>query len=309
MTQSPVYDVVIIGGGPAGLTAGLYASRGRFSTLLIERGLFGGQIATTEHVENYPGFPNGISGMELGQFMMEQAEKFGLKTISAEASGIELQGGLKIVKTSEGDLVARTVIVAGGSQRQKMAVPGEEEFTGKGVSYCATCDAAFFQDQAVAVVGGGDSAISEALHLAKFASKVTLIHRRDELRATGILQERAFAEPRIQLLWDTTVESVEGKKFVEKLRVNNVKTGTKSAIEVSGVFVSIGFRPDTDYLRGILPLDSAGHIITNERMETDIPGIMAAGDIRHNSAKQAITAAGDGATAALSVERFLTESR
>ncbi len=309
MTGQHRYDVVIIGAGPAGLTAGIYASRARLNSLLIERGLFGGQITYAERVENYPGFPEGIRGLELGQLMQEQAAKYGLKTVTAEATGIELQGAQKIVKTTEGDFVAKAVIVAGGSQRQKLGVPGEEAFTGKGVSYCAACDAAFFRDQPVAVVGGGDSTISEALHLAKFASKVTVIHRRGELRAARILQERAFAEPKIQFRWDTTVDAIEGEQFVRKLRLNQVKTDTKSALEVAGIFVSIGFKPDTDYLKGILPLDNVGHIITNERMETPVPGILAAGDIRHNSARQAITAAGDGATAAINIESFLTENK
>ena len=307
MTEQHRYDVVIIGGGPAGLTAGLYASRARLDTLLIERGLFGGQITTSEHVENFPGFPQGLSGMELGQLMTEQSTKYGLKTITAEAKGLVTRTGQHIVKTSEGDFMTKTVIIAGGSQRQKLGVPGEEEFIGKGVSYCATCDGAFFQDMPVAIVGGGDAAISEALHLAKFASKVTLIHRRNELRATRILQERAFAEPKLQFLWETTVEAVEGEQFVKKLKINHVKTGAKSDLEVAGVFVSIGFKPDTEYLRTILPLDSIGHIITNEKMETEVSGILAAGDIRHNSARQVVTAAGDGATAAINVERFLTE--
>lgn len=305
MSERPRYEVIIIGSGPAGLTAGLYTSRGRLKSLLIERGLFGGQINNTERIENYPGFPEGIDGLELGRLMLEQATKYGLETVTAEATGIELKGEQKIVKTTEGNFVARAVIIAGGSQRQKLGIPGEKEFTGKGVSYCATCDAAFFRDQPVAVVGGGNAAISEALHLARFASKVTVIHRRGELRASPILQERALAEPKIQFLWNTTVEAIEGEQFVRKLRLNQMETVEKSALEVAGIFVSIGFKPDTDYLRGILPLDNVGHIITNEKMETTVPDIMAAGDIRSNSARQAIAAAGDGATAAVYVERSL----
>jgi len=302
------YDVVIIGAGPAGLTAGLYASRARLNSLLIERGLVGGQIANAERVENYPGFPEGISGPELGQLMHQQAAQYGLKTVIAEATGIELQKGQKLVKTTEGDFIARAVIIAGGSKRQILDVPGEEEFTGKGVSYCATCDAAFFREQPVAVVGGSDAALTEALHLAKFASKIIVIHRRRQLRATRILQERAFAEPKIEFQWDSTVEKIEGENSVKRIGLNQVKTGEKSALDVAGVFISIGFKPDTDYLKGILPLDAVGHIITNEKMETEIPGILAAGDIRQDSARQAITAAGDGATAAIYAERFLTES-
>ncbi|MFC1940285.1 thioredoxin-disulfide reductase [Chloroflexota bacterium] len=301
------YDVVIIGAGPAGLTAGLYTSRAGLSSLLIERGLFGGQIINAEKVENYPGFPEGISGFELGQLMHQQAEKYGLKTATANATGLELQEGQRTVNTTEGNFTARALIIAGGSERQKLGVPGEKDFTGKGVSYCATCDAAFFKELPVAVVGGSDTAITEALHLAKFATRVYLIHRRRQLRATRILQERALAEPQIEFLWDSTVDRIEGEDFVKKLLINNVPTGAKSTLEIGGVFVSIGFKPDTEYLKGILTLDPVGHIITNEKMETEISGVFAAGDIRQYSARQAITAAGDGATAAVYAEKFLTE--
>ena len=309
MIYSPNHDVVIIGGGPAGLTAGIYTSRGRLKSLLIERGLVGGQIANAEWVENYPGFPEGINGFELGQLIHQQATKYGLETVNAGAAGIEFQKNRKVVKTTEGDFTAKAVIIAGGSKRQELGVPGEEEFTGKGVSYCATCDAAFFKEQPVAVVGGGDAAITEALHLAKFASKVTMIHRRRQLRASRILQETAFSEPKIEFMWDNTVNEIEGEDFVKRLRLNQVLTGEKSTLEVAGIFISIGFKPDTDYLKGVLPLDAAGHIITNDKMETEIPGVLAAGDIRHNSVRQAITAAGDGATAALYAEKFLTENK
>jgi thioredoxin reductase (NADPH) len=301
-----IRDVIIVGGGPAGLTAGIYTARSRLDSLLTEKGLFGGQITNAEWVENFPGFPEGISGIDLGQHMHDQAARFGLETILAQVTGLEIQGDLKVVKTTDGDFTTRVVILAGGSERQKLGIPGEEEFTGRGVSYCATCDAAFFRDRLVAVAGGGDAAITEALHLAKMASKVTVIHRRNELRATKILQEKAFAEPKIDFAWDSVVERVEGKDFVEGLRLRNVKTGQSSDFKVDGLFVSIGFRPDTDYLKGLLELDDIGHIITNEKMETGIAGIFAAGDIRRNSGRQAITAAGDGATAAIFAEKYLT---
>lgn len=308
VTDKRNYDVIIIGGGPAGLTAGLYTARARLSSLLIERELIGGLLANVERLENFPGFPDGINGFELGQLMLQQATQYGLQTITAEATGITLiEGGKKIVKTTEGDFTAKAVIISGASKRQKLGVPGEEEFTGKGVSYCATCDAPLFRDQPVAIVGGGNAAITEALHLAKFASRVTVIHRRDQLRASRILQERAFAEPKIAFLWDTVVEEVEGTDFVKSIKLRNVVRGEKSALEVAGVFVAIGFQPDTAYLKGLLALDPIGHIITNEKMETEIHGILAAGDIRHNSARQAITAAGDGATAAIYADRFLNE--
>ena len=301
------YEVVIIGGGPAGLTAGLYAARAKLNSLLIEKGAIGGQIVNAEQVDNYPGFPEGISGSELGELMHQQATKYGLKTLIAEVTGLEPQEKQKVVKTTEGNFIAKAVIIAGGSNRQKLGIPGEKKFTGKGVSYCATCDAFFFQDKPVAVVGGGNAAVTEALYLVKFASKVTVIHRRDRLRATSILQEKAFSEPKIEFLWDTVVEEIGGGDFVERIRLRQVKTGEKSALEVAGIFVSVGLKPDTDYLKGVLPLSEAGYIITNDRLETGTPGIFAAGDIRHDSARQVITAAGDGATAAIYAEKFITE--
>lgn len=308
-TETGNYKVIIIGGGPAGLSAGIYTSRARINSLLIERLAVGGQIANAEQVENYPGFPQGIGGFELGQSMHQQATRFGLQTVSADVTGIEIDGKQKIINTTEGDYQATAIIIAGGSTRQKLGVPGEAEFTGKGVSYCATCDAAFFRDRPVAVVGGGNAAITEAIHLTKFASSVNVIHRRRELRATRILQELAFAEPNIEFHWDSTVDAIEGDDFVERLTLNNVNNGEKSILVVAGVFISIGFQPNTDYLRNVVPLDNGGHIITNEKMETEIPGIFAAGDIRQNSARQAITAAGDGATAAIFAERYLTEQK
>jgi len=303
--EDSAYEVIIVGGGPAGLTAGIYASRARFRTLLIEKTALGGQITNAEHVENFPGFPEGISGFELGELLHQQAEKFGLETRFAEVAGLDLKEDRRLVSTDDGDFTTRVLIIAGGSVRQELGVAGEKDFTGRGVSYCATCDAAFFREKPVAVVGGGDAAITEALHLTRFASGVTVVHRRDQLRASRILRERAFNEPSIDFRWDSVVDSVQGKDFVEGVGLRNVKTGEQSTLDVAGVFVSIGFRPETDYLKGVLPLDEAGLIITNERMETGVPGVFAAGDIRHNSARQAITAAGDGATAAVCAEEYL----
>ena len=300
------YEVVIIGGGPAGLTAGLYTSRARLNSLLIERGLVGGLITETELVENYPGFPEGISGFELGQLMHQQVTKYGTKTIIAEATGIELREEQKVVKTTKGDFIAKAVIIASGSERLKLGITGEEEFTGKGVSYCATCDAAFFREVPVAVVGGGDAAITEALHLAKFASKVIVIHRRDQLRAIRVLQEKAFSEPKIEFLWNAIVDEIEGEDLVKRIKLREVKTGENSVLNVAGIFISVGLKPSTDYLKGILSLDNAGHIITNDKMETEVAGIFAAGDVRCNSARQAITASGDGATAAIYAQIFLS---
>jgi len=300
------YEVIIIGGGPAGLSAGLYSSRARLNSLLVEKGMVGGQIVSAERVDNYPGFLEGISGFNLSQLMHQQATKYGLNTIIAEATGIKLGEEQKEVKTTEGNFTAKAVIIASGSERRKLSILGEEKFTGRGVSYCATCDAAFFREVPVAVVGGGDVAITEALHLARFAAKVTIIHRRDQLRASRILQEKAFSEPKIQFLWNAIVDEIDGEDLVRRIKLREVKTGEKSILEVAGVFISIGLKPSTDYLKRILPLDPAGHIITNDKMETEIPGIFAAGDIRHDSARQAITAAGDGATAAIFAEQFLS---
>ncbi|MAF86018.1 MAG: thioredoxin-disulfide reductase [Dehalococcoidales bacterium] len=301
------YDVIIIGGGPAGLTAGLYVARARLNSLLIEKGMVGGQIANAERVDNYPGFPEGIGGIELGELIRQQAEKYGLKTLTAEVVGLEPKEKRKVLKTTEGDFIAKAVIIAVGSNRQKLGVPGEEKFAGKGVSYCATCDAAFFRDRPVAIVGGGNAAITEALHLVKFASKVIVIHRRRHLRTTPVLQEKAFSESKIEFRWDTVVEAIEGGDFVKRIRLRQVETGEKSTIEVDGVFISVGLKPDTDYLKGVLPLDGDGYIITDDKMETGIPGIFAAGDIRHNSPRQVVTAAGDGATAAVYAGKFIVE--
>lgn len=299
------YELIIIGGGPAGLTAGLYASRARLSTLLIEKGIMGGQITNAELVENYPGFPQGISGFELGQLMHQQATKYGLETFIAEVSRVEFAEAIKVIHTSEGTYQAKAVIIAGGSEHGKLGIPGEERLLGKGVSYCATCDGALFRDQRVVVLGGGDAAITEALFLTRFASKVMVIHRRDQLRASRILQEKAFASPKIDFFWDTVVEEIIGDGEVRELRLRNVKNGKVFTLAASGVFLYVGLKPNTDYLKGILPLDEAGHILVNPLMETKTPGVFAAGDICHNSARQAITAAGSGATAALSAERFI----
>lgn len=307
MTQERSFEIVIIGGGPAGLTAGLYSSRAGMKSLLIEKGVFGGMITNAEHVENFPGFPQGISGIELGDRMREQAERYNLKIEPTEAIAIELRGKQKVITILDEKLTAGALILAGGSVRKKLGVPGEEKYVGKGISYCATCDSAFFRDMPVTVVGGGDAALTEALHLVKHASQVTVIHRRGELRATRVLQERVMAEPKMRFIWNSVVKEIAGDDMVNVVVLSNVQTGKTSRLETAGVFVSIGFEPATEMVKGILPLDEIGHIITNERMETPVPGVLAAGDIRHNSARQAITAAGDGATAAINAQRYLVE--
>jgi thioredoxin reductase (NADPH) len=300
------YDVIIIGGGPAGLSAGLYTARARLSTLLVERGAIGGQIINSEWIENYPGFVESIGGIELTEAMHRQASKFGMETLNTEVTGIELKGEEKVVHTSNGDFKAKALIIASGSERQKLDIPGEKEYTGKGVSYCATCDGAFFRDKVVAVVGGGNAAVTEALDLTKFASKVILIHRRDQLRATKVLQEKVLAEPKVEVLWDTVVEEISGDVFVKQMKVRNVKTDKRDTLEVAGVFMSVGFRPNTEYLKGVVELDETGAIITDHRMETSVPGILAAGDIRSGSIRQVIAAAGDGAVAAIGAERYIS---
>ncbi len=299
------YDVILIGGGPAGLSAGIYASRGGLRTLLIEKGMFGGLIANADLVENYPGFPDGISGFEIGERMSQQAAKFGLETLSAEVTGVDLLKDVKTVSTSEGDFSARAIIIAAGAERKRLGVPGEELFANHGVSYCATCDGALFRDRVVAVIGGGDSAVEEALFLTRFASKVLIIHRRNQLRSSKTAQERALTHQKIELMWDTVVEEIKGDKMVSGLILRNIKTGVKSTLAVQGIFVYVGQSPNTSYLKGQIPLDDEGNIITDDRMETRVKGVFAAGDIRRNSSRQVITAAGDGATAAISAEKFL----
>jgi thioredoxin reductase (NADPH) len=300
------YDVIIIGGGPAGLSAGIYTARARLSTLLIEKAAIGGQIINATKVENYPGYTDGVSGIELTQAMHQQAEKFGVKTLYDEVVGIELSGKQKVVKTPQGDFLAGAVIIAGGAERQKLGVPGEAELTGKGVSYCATCDGAFFRDKAVAVIGGGNAAVTEALELTKFASKVTLIHRRNELRAAKIMQEKLTVDKKIDILWDTVVLEILGDKLVKKIKLRNVKTNKDSELEVAGVFVSVGSQPATGYLKGLIILDAVGAIVTNDKLETSVPGIFAAGDIRSGSIRQVVGATGDGAMAAINAGKYLS---
>ncbi len=299
------YQLIIVGGGPAGLTAGLYGARAGLKVLLIEKEVIGGQIANADWVDNYPGFPKGISGFELVQLIQQQATNHGLETMSGEVTGLTSGYGNNMVITTEGDFIAQAVIIAGGLQFRKLEVPGESELMGRGVSYCATCDGPLFRDKTVAVIGGGDTAVIDALSLSKFASLVKVVHRRNQLRAGKVLQRKAQADPKIEFIWDSVVTEVKGEKKVTDLVLKNTQNGTISLLAVDGVFVAVGLIPNTEYLRRVLPLDEWGHIITTELMETTVPGIFAAGDIRHNSVKQAIAAAGDGAVAALSAEKFV----
>jgi len=300
-----VYEVIIIGGGPAGLTAGVYASRARLHTLLIESALFGGQMTTTEMIDNYPGFPQGVTGDELSRFMEEQAKRFGMEIVSEEVAGVGLEGDLKTVQTHEAAYLCKALIICTGTEYRKLGVPGEKEFAGKGVSYCATCDGAFFQDSRIIVVGGGDSALTEALFLTKFVKELSIIHRRDALRGTKIYQERAFANPKIKFLWNSVVQEIKGDIVVRSVIVKNVKTGEVKEFDTDGAFLFVGLSPRTQFLKGLVQMDEAGYIITNEECETSVRGIFAAGDCRKKLLRQIATAVGDGATAAFATEKYM----
>jgi thioredoxin reductase (NADPH) len=304
MAETKKYEVVIIGGGPAGLTAGLYTARAGLKSRLIERGAFGGQMFDAPLVENYPGFPEGISGAELGALMYKQAVKYGLETLTVEVSGLKTGKTHKVI-TTQGSFEAEAVIIAAGSDYQKLGVPGEETLTGHGISYCATCDGFFFRQKEVAVVGGGDAAITDALELVQHATKVYVIHRRDQLRAGEVLQKRAMAQPKIEFIWDSVVEEVVGGEVVKALKLRNVKTKKTSTLEVDGVFIAVGLKPNSRQFADILKLAKTGHIITDAAMAASIPGIFAAGDVRQNSARQIAAAVGDGATAAIAAFSYL----
>ncbi|TMB66700.1 MAG: thioredoxin-disulfide reductase [Chloroflexi bacterium] len=289
--DSAEYDIVIIGGGPAGLAAGLYGARGLHKTLLLEKGVVGGQIALTELVENYPGVPS-VNGFDLAQTMLKQSESYGMETDYSAVSTIERAGEKWVVKTEERNIIAKAVIVTSGADYNRLGVTGEERLTGKGVSYCATCDAAFFKGQDVAVVGGGDAAMDEGLFTSRYADNVTVVHRRDELRASRILQERAFANPKMKFRWNTVVDEVVGDGQVTTLRLRDVVTGDESTLPVGAVFIFI--------------MDAGGHIIVDEWMRTEQPGLFAAGDVRQNSARQVASSVGDGVTAAIAADHYIT---
>ena len=302
------YDLIIAGGGPAGLTAGLYAARGMLRTLLLEKMTPGGQAATTFLIENYPGFPEGISGPDLAQAMENQAKKFGLAVTYGEVKKISFQEPLWEVEYEDRKLLAKAVIVASGVEPKKLGVPGEETLRGRGVSYCATCDGPFFKDQEIGVVGGGDSAVEEALYLTRFSTKVYLIHRRNALRAEKIIQERTFQNPKIEILWDTVVTRVLGDSGVDGLELQNVKTKALRTLKVGGVFFYVGWLSNTAFLKGIVNLDEQGYVVTDDRMATSAPGVFAAGDVRKKLLRQIATAVGDGAMAAFAAEHYI-ESR
>lgn len=301
------YDIIIIGSGPAGLTAGLYAARGQMRTLILEKGGLGGQIATSWEVENYPGAPADTTGPSLTERMREQCVDFGVEFQTEEFKYFEKTGQTFEVTTSSTVYQTKAIIVATGAQPKLLGCPGELEFRGLGVSYCATCDANFFRNLEIAVVGGGDTAIEEAIYLTKFASKVTVIHRRDKLRAAKVLQERAMENEKIRFAWDSVVEEIKGDGLVQSIVVKNVKDGALTEITVQGVFVYVGQIPHTQYFVGTLEKDARDYLITNEDMCTNIPGVFAAGDVRRKSLRQVVTAAGDGAIAAVSAIKYIED--
>ncbi len=306
-----IYDVLIVGAGPAGLTAGIYAARARMKTLTLEKMMVGGQAATTETIENYPGFPEGIGGLELTDRMREQAAKFGVEFANGEVhdakktSFADMKGFLIAADGKEYGTLS--LIVAAGAQPSNLEIPGEKRLTGKGVSYCATCDGPFFGGRDIVVVGGGDTAVEEALFLTKFAKKVYLIHRRDRLRATKILQDRALANSKIEPIWNSVLGEIRGDTNVESVRIKSVKTNEETELAVEGVFVYVGTVPNTEFLRGLVKMNTGGYIITDENMQTTAEGIFACGDARKKSLRQVVTACGEGATAAFSAQQYVEE--
>jgi thioredoxin reductase (NADPH) len=306
--NSEVYDLIIIGGGPAGLTAGLYAVRARLKTVLLEKlPLRGGQIMYAEKVENYPGFPEGVSGQELTRLMETQATAFGLEIRNSEVSGVRIEGAVKVVTTDEGECIGKAVIVATGASPNRLGVEGEERLIGRGISFCGTCDGFFFKGLDIILVGGGDTAMEEALFLTKFANKVAIVHRRDALRATKVLQERVFSNPKINVIWDSVIERIEGERSVERVVLKNLKTGQVTTQATSGVLIFVGTTPSTQFLGGLLKSDEQGYLLTNDRLETSQPGIFAAGDARKKLLRQVATAVGDGAAAAYAAEKYLED--
>ena len=301
------YDVVIIGGGPAGLTAGIYAGRAQLKTVIVEKGLPGGQIAQTDEVENYPGFPEGISGPELASRMVRQAEKFGARIVMDEVLGLEKAEGGYLVRGYERNYRARAVIVATGANPRRLGVPGEDKFYGRGVSTCATCDGFFYRDKEVVVVGGGDAAVEEGIFLTKFARKVTLVHRRDELRANKVAQKRAFQNPKMHFLFSHVVTEILGEDQVTGVRLKNLKTGEEYVYPTDGVFVFIGHEPNTAFLKGVVELRPDGYIAVRDEVFTSEPGIFAAGDVADPIYRQLTTSVGAGTRAAMMAERYLAE--
>jgi thioredoxin reductase (NADPH) len=306
MSEPKNYDIAILGAGPAGLTAGLYAGRGGLKSVIIEKMMPGGLVANTERIDNYPGFPEGISGFELAQKMEQQAKKFGAEIISAQAETIVPENRYQLIKLSDGTtLKSRALIIATGAYPKKLGVPGEKELLGKGVSYCAVCDGAFFKNQPVAVLGGGDSAVQEAIYLAGLASKVTVIHRRNVLRAAGSIQQTAFANKKIQFVWSRDILAIEGAGLVTGVKTMDKQTLQEEVIPVSGAFIYVGYKPSSDLVKDIVKTDEQGYIVTDDHMSSSVPGIYACGDVRQKLVRQVSSAVGDGATAAIAAQQYL----
>ncbi len=305
MTIKPDYDLIIIGGGPAGLTAGVYAMRARLKCLLIEKMVPGGSALITDWVENYPGFPDGISGADLTDRFIKQAKRFGLKIENEAAEALWLDDGLKKISTDQRLITAASVIIASGTSPKKLGIEGEKSFYGKGVSTCATCDGLFFRDKTVAAIGGGDSAVQESIFLTKFVKKVWLIHRRDSLRAAKILQERAFKNDKIEILWDTIPKKISGKNSVETLAVQNLKTEQMKDLSIDGCFIFAGTNPNTGFMVDPIKKDENGFIYTDQNMETSVKGLFCVGDARQTPLRQIVTAAGDAAIAVMGAEKYI----
>lgn len=304
-----MYDVIIVGGGPAGFTAALYTARAKLSTLLIEKAFFGGQMATTSDMENYPGFEEPISGPGLAQKMANQAQKFGAEVIQDEVTEVTLDQITKTVKTNKNVYQSKTVIISTGASPKELGLPNEWKLRGGGVSYCATCDGAFFKNSDVAIVGGGDTAAEDALYLSRFCRKIYLVHRGENMRATKLLQELILKDSKIETRWNTIVEEIKGDTEVSGIKIKNTKTNNVSEIEVSGLFIAIGNTPNTDILKGKLELNEKGYIVTDDNMQTNMFGVYAAGDVREKLLRQVITAASDGAVAAYVAEKYISENR
>ncbi len=298
------YDLVIIGAGPAGMTAGLYAARARMNVLLLEKAVPGGQVLITDWIENYPGFPEGISGYDLSEKMRVQAEQMNLETETAEVHSLELSEDVKKIILKDRTITCKSIIIASGASPRKLEI-GEDKFFGKGVSFCATCDGPFFKEKTVVAIGGGDTAVQEAIFLTKFAKKVYLVHRRDELRATKILQERALSNDKIEMVWDSVATGINGFFGVEGVNIKNVKTESESVLKADGCFIWVGILPNAEFLSDDIKTDEYGFIITDQKMQTSVPGVFAAGDIRDTSLRQIATAVGDAAMAAVTAEHYI----
>lgn len=304
--MSKIYDILIIGGGPAGYTAALYGARSGFSTAVLEKLSPGGQMATTSDVENYPGFPGVVDGFELGERMQEGAEKAGAETVYAEVTKLDLSANPKVAETSEGTFLGRTVILATGAHPRKLGISQEDGLVNRGVAYCATCDGSFYKDKVVAVNGGGNTAVGDALYLAKLASKVYLIHRRDTLRATPVYLQR-LKDAGVEIIWNSVVAGLQADKKLTGLKLKNVKTGETSVLPVDGLFVAIGQLPENDLVKGQVETDRNGYIVAGEDTKTSVPGVFAVGDVRTKAVRQIITAAADGAVAVHFAEEYLNE--